>query len=480
MKRKSPTDKDGNTILAPEAISVNLQAKRVTENGAAKDMALVRQTREYELITPLFGGGTETQKADPVSVIRVPSIRGQLRFWWRACRAAQFSSIAEMKKVEDSIWGSTETPSAVMIELQIDDKGTEETAYWMEWNQQKGKLEIKNSSMIAPYAAFPLQPDKDEQKERNWRSEPVVLGVCFTLNLRFPNKIRYTEKVNGQEKTIDINEVEKEVTAALWAWETFGGVGARTRRGFGALRLIKENNKPAKVWSADVTKLRAELMTDLTAHVLQGTNHAGVPQLSHDVPFKFIGVIAASNDSDVKKKTRANAVAAWKSLIKQFNEFRQDRYGGRFGKSKWPEANEIRGRAGLPLRIAIEAEGKELVHKFPRAVFGLPIVFHLPHDKGKPDFHLIGKKLKDDPLEKDIERLSSPLILRPLSCEGGKAVGLALILKTEKIPPQGLYLKGKAKNDPQPDAKLGKDEALLIEPLNGKTDVLQAFLDKLK
>ncbi len=480
MKRKPPIDKDKKLIPAPTSIEPDFKTRRLTAGSMVKEVELIRETREYELITPLFGGGTETQKADPVSVIRVPSIRGQLRFWWRACRAAQFASIAEMKKVEDLIWGSTENPSAVIIDLQIDDRGSKETAYWMEWNKEKSKLEIKNSTMIAPYAAFPLQPDKDEQQESNWKSEAVVLNVYFKLSLRFPSKILTSEKINGKEKLIEINHVENEVTSTLWAWQTFGGIGARTRRGFGALRLIKANNKPAKDWPADVTHLRTKLIAEITTHVLQGTRHPGVPQISRDVSFAFTSTKSLSGDFDTKKRTRVNAVAAWKSLIEQFQGFRQDRYGGKFGKSKWPEANEIRERAGLPLRIAEEAEDRELVHKFPRAVFGLPIVFHFPHDNGKPDFHLIGNRLIDEPSEKDVERLSSPLILRPLACEGGKAVGLALILQTEKIPPGGLYLKGKARNEPQPDAKLQRSEALLIDPLKGSTDVLQTFLEHLR
>lgn len=455
MTRKPPIDKAGNLITPPKSIEPELQT--------------IRETREYELITPLFGGGTETQKADPISVIRVPGIRGQLRFWWRACRAAQFADVAEMKKVEDLIWGSTENPSAVIIDLQIVNKGDEETAYWMEWNKERHKLEVKNSTRIAPYAAFPLQPDKDEQQKKDWKSEPVVLNVSFTLSLRFPSTVVAVQKSGGKEKLIEIDHVEDHIKSALWAWETFGGIGARTRRGFGALRLVKVNNQPARVWPADA-KLQTKLKAELTTHVMEGHNHTGVPQLGRDVSLAFTGL-------------KANALMAWLSLIEQFQNFRQARYGSKFGKSKWPEPNEIRDRAGLPLRIAEEAEDRDLVHKFPRAVFGLPIVFHLPHDDGKPDFHLLGRPLKDEPTEKDVERLSSPIILRPLACEGGKAVGLALVLHTEKTPPRGLYLKdpkGKVRNDPPPDAKLEKTEARLIDPLNGEPDVLQAFLNRLR
>ena len=49
----------------------------------------ITQVREYELITPLFGGGVNPGEADPVTIIRGTAIRGHLRFWWRACRGGR-------------------------------------------------------------------------------------------------------------------------------------------------------------------------------------------------------------------------------------------------------------------------------------------------------------------------------------------------------------------------------------------------------
>src|SRR6266581_2483452 len=69
---------------------------------------VITQVREYELITPLFGGGVVPGEADPVTIVRATEIRGQLRFWWRACRGGKpefKGDTAEMKKAEDRIWG---------------------------------------------------------------------------------------------------------------------------------------------------------------------------------------------------------------------------------------------------------------------------------------------------------------------------------------------------------------------------------------
>jgi CRISPR-associated protein Cmr1 len=67
---------------------------------------MIVETREYELITPLFGGGVEPNTPDPVTTIRATEIRGHLRFWWRATRGGQFATIEELKAKEDEIWGT--------------------------------------------------------------------------------------------------------------------------------------------------------------------------------------------------------------------------------------------------------------------------------------------------------------------------------------------------------------------------------------
>ncbi|HEU5375226.1 MAG TPA: type III-B CRISPR module RAMP protein Cmr1, partial [Ktedonobacteraceae bacterium] len=71
-----------------------------------RQLDLIAQTREYQLITPLYGGGVTPGEADPVTIIRATEIRGHLRFWWRATRGGQFGDdVAAMQKREGEIWG---------------------------------------------------------------------------------------------------------------------------------------------------------------------------------------------------------------------------------------------------------------------------------------------------------------------------------------------------------------------------------------
>src|SRR5689334_14246615 len=72
-----------------------------------RETGLIEQKREYQLITPLYGGGVTPGEADPVTIIRATEIRGNLRFWWRATRGRLFGDdrVAMLKR-EGEIWGA--------------------------------------------------------------------------------------------------------------------------------------------------------------------------------------------------------------------------------------------------------------------------------------------------------------------------------------------------------------------------------------
>ncbi len=417
-----------------------------------RESELVTETRCYKVITPLFGGGVEPGKADPVSVVRATEVRGHLRFWWRATRGGQYPSLKDLAIAEGSLWGNTEQSSLIKINMPHSSMQSlnTEPAYTVSKETRDGKIKYKTnaSEKIAPYAAFPLQPDKTEQKQAGWKSESVVLDFEFSIELQFPNKNK------------------DEVYAALWAWETFGGIGARTRRGFGSLQCIEINNEKVSPLSCNNTN--EAIRKNLQFYVPNGTWPKGVPHLTQNILFKIT-------------KKQSNVFNAWLYLIKKLQNFRQFRYEKPQGLSLWPEANAIRQLYGVTSRFPDPDKENETINKFPRAVFGLPIPFHMPHDKGLPD-NLILQGIEENGAEKN-DRLASPLILRPIGCEDG-AVGLAAILQWEPIsdldapytPPGGLILKN-APNDPTVDSELNPNEAANIPPLQGSPNVLEAFLN---
>jgi len=424
-----------------------------------EEIKLITQVRSYELITPLFGGGVNTGEADHITVARGTEIRGQLRFWWRACRGGCFNgNLAEMRKAEDKLWGAASTekkpmPSQVVVILLPVHGGEAKQPFEIvadpvdnRTGRPKPKLKA-NESVALPYAAFPLQPSEEE----------IRAGGIGLKTKTVRNKVRFTLKITYPDKQ------QQEVEAALWAWETFGGVGARTRRGFGALKLVSVDGEP--ITQPRATRIEAKIRRGLEKHVVSGTWPDGVPHLSLNPRIKVTG-------------RRAEPKAAWEYLVMRLRDFRQSRTREsprQPGRSRWPEPDEIRRLTGC--RCGRHAVPLSDIGKFPRAAFGLPVVFHFKdRDAGDPynTYLTCG--------EEDHDRLASPLILRPLACKDG-AVGMAVVLEGTGVGmvPGGLVLE--KEDEPEKswpvEAMIDANEAQNIQPLNGEPDVLQAFLNRI-
>jgi len=390
-------------------------------------------TREYQLITPLFGGGVETRRADSVTTIRPSEIKGHLRFWWRAIRGWQANgNLAKLLEIEESIWGGISySPAASKVQLRLGrvTSGKEAEPFRVKKNR-KGNWVAEPTNVAPSYLVFPLRPENEELREKGANVEipPLRVGVSFTLHLRFPK------------------EMAEEVLAALWAWETFGGIGGRTRRGFGAFQKSKADSIS-----------EATIRDTLARYSRREGWPENVPHLTPDSVIYLHPV-------------------RWQETIQCYERFRQWRTRnnqGNPGRSRWPEPDAIRKLTGKwDPRHAPNQEN--LIDKFPRGQFGLPIIFHFKDNQDPPDSTLMGKSL---------ERHASPLAFRPLGEDGPT---LVYVLEGNRRLPEPYLLKVGKKKDPVKDpveVELSPDEARAIEPLartGGLTDPVLAFVEWLK
>ncbi len=427
-----------------------------------QDSGIITQTRQYKLITPLFGGGVTPAEADPVTTVRATEVRGHLRFWWRACCGGRYGgSLRRMKEAEDALWGAASTPakplpSQVQIVVECEAAGSADRPFEVVAGNPgthgpRPKVRPRQGSVVPPYGAFPLQPGEGEAVI-GMDTKSVRKDVAFLLTITYPSDV-----------------VQKaDVEAALWAWETFGGVGARTRRGFGSLQCTHVDGQA--VTAPSQGQVAARLSQGLIQHVVEGGQWpAGVPHLTRTAKMK---VTPASSP-----------VAAWRNLLDKLKTFRQQRrpgnQPGRPGRSYWPEPEAIRDLTGQ--RHPMHQPLPPLIKKFPRAAFGLPIIFHFK-DMNRRNKNDSDADPRDTSLQgHDHDRLGSPLILRPLACANGTAVGMALILEGPRTPPGGLVLNDAPHNPPVVALLTGTEVAHLNNdmPLHVQTDVLDAFLNTL-
>ncbi|MCX6678861.1 MAG: type III-B CRISPR module RAMP protein Cmr1 [Methanothrix sp.] len=391
-------------IATPRSIT------KFPENLPGVDINKYINQKEYciQVITPIFGGGIRAGEYDPVTPIRPSSIRGHLRFFWRSTCGAKFETTAQLFDREGEIWGTADSPSPVTIRVSqpnFDSLG-----------QRKASESFGFQNKYGP-ESYVLFPARD-------KGFPLLKeGFSFKLNICWPK----LEKLQGK-----IEDISLDVEAAVWAWTNFGGIGSRTRRGCGA--LFCQETAPRDV--ASIGKWYRDHLLDY------GTGQ----QREQDWPTMPEKILIGS--------TVGKPIDQWAKVIDLMRAFRQGAGVGRNpgssggarmpGRSRWPEPEAIRrfSKSRLPRHQRLTGIPD---NAFPRAEFGLPIVFHFKDGQKKDDRNA---DLLDPPGSElcpaGSMRMASPIILRPLAFgDGRRGVPLIMRLNTEPLLQVELKVRGR-------------------------------------
>jgi len=391
-----------------------------------------RHTYEISLITPLFGGGPVPGENDPVTLIRGASIRGNLRFWWRATRGARFENIKDLRAREGEIWGTASYPSLVTVNINEVTKGRPEQ--WATYKPDRKRGGVKSlpgpvNEYFKMYALFPFRGEtKKIRGERKVIQQPssVIRQASFKLILKWPKNM----------------DLLMDIKAAVWAWVNFGGLGARTRRGCGALYCSELSPSSDNV---DLLKnwYKRCLEKYSIEPPLKTRNWPTLPE-----PNKIL--IQTNNGGEMIKRS---PLKAWAKTIEALEKFRQKpgigrrrKSDGKPGRSLWPEADSLRqltGQSSPKHRHPTTTRN----NAFPRAEFGLPIVFHFKDSHDPVDCKLLPPC--------DLKRMASPLILKPLAVNPDQAVSMILPLRTNL--PGGVTVKYTNTNSNETNRHFGHD-----------------------
>ena len=161
-------------------------------------------TLEVETVTPLFIAGADQRNIENEG-LRAPSLRGLLRWWFRAIMGGMVS-IRSLKELENKIFGSVNQKSRVKI-LTVSDS-------------QPSQIDVQSDLR---YLWFSIHMQK-----RNYQRLQ-----CYPPETKF--KIMLS---SDDENSLKI------ALGCLWALIYLGGVGARMRRGAGSLKV---NNVSGKI-----------------------------------------------------------------------------------------------------------------------------------------------------------------------------------------------------------------------------------------
>lgn len=422
-------------------------------------------------ITPILGGSPTLRQVDRHELIRVPGIRGSLRFWWRALYGGRYEGPKELAKAEAEIFGGAGDDkgrrSTIDLSLSLvkpNDYKPEEIVLYSD----STKIEMSGRD------AYALWPAREMKKENRPTAPRLKPGIVFSLQVRVPSIF------------------EEQMLCTLRAWLLFGGYGSRTRRGCGSLGYAGGDSSswlPKELTKGEFSRLFPNI-----------TLFGNYPQ-----PKEMPLLHGASLWFEPKER---DALQAWYDAIAWLQSFRQSvgvaREPGanprRPGRSYWPEPDKIR-HLMMGQRLCAHPPrpvyGKNPV--YPRAGFGLPILgqfqrldrYEQPYARGDnpryepDDFELVWREKKQDGTIH--ERLASPLILKPMALASGHYVPIALWL-SRLYPPHGHIVlrpqRQKQRIVPESaadfDALTARNEGSAFEPLRGKKSMRQAFGDWLK
>jgi CRISPR-associated protein Cmr1 len=300
-----------------------------------------------EFVTPILGGSTQPRAVDEVDIVRAASVRGHLRFWWRALYAAQYQTASALYARESEIWGRAATElggrSAVEVRIDIEKRGAIDAEDIRLYDSKDGK---------ATPGAYALWPARSEKKTATPPAPRRVPGTQFRLTLT------------------TVASFEPEVRNALRAWILFGGYGSRTRRGLGSLRVL---DNPSAWLPAKGT--REAIANVFGFDVL--ASPAGAPG---DVSWLGGAALQVGN-------AQRDALMAWTTALDWLKELRQGTTGQpgdrarepgtgkpqpqRPSISNWPEPDKIRH---LAHKVRAHKPRHNATPAWPRAGFGLPIL----------------------------------------------------------------------------------------------------------
>lgn len=171
-------------------------------------------TFNCEIITPLFLNGADGTNPE----LRPASIKGALRFWWRAMnghlpledRKDEKGNVIKdkdgnilfkgLKTLEGEIFGGTEDAmgrSKVIIRID-------------EHSQTEANLKINNDALLVPHKPF-------------MKAKAIVPKQEFKIIL-------------GLTRKVDSFDIDK-LANLFWLTCTLGGFGKRTRRGMGSVKI---------------------------------------------------------------------------------------------------------------------------------------------------------------------------------------------------------------------------------------------------
>jgi len=377
-----------------------------------------RYTFTFRVITPLFISGADQQRAE----LRPSSIRGALRFWFRAMMGGVVGGDwRRVKDLEADVFGDTEQASKFGIRIET-------SSLPKNVGENIGKL---GDGIAYMGAGVLFRRDKNGYYKLRrgcyWPPESSPFGVYLLLR----SSDLYTREV---------------MLGTIWLLTTLGGLGSRIRRGFGSIIVEQvfpdDYDEKYRYRQGDIIEyLRDKLKVIAEAYRILAERYYEM----HHLPFTSYSIF---NPSSIPPRfscfrlwrlvvIRDDSWGKWEDVMnsigKHLQSFRKDPYGtGKFGST-------YDYKIVSPFLDGELETGK--IYDFRNDAFGLPIQYRsFSRSKGKEQVRaLLSAEEETSKGVVSIDRRASPLIIRPTMI-GDTWVVLLLFFNAEFLPDKSIEI----------------------------------------
>ena len=380
----------------------------------------------YYLSTPLFCGG-----ADQEPELRLPSFKGVLRYWWRALAWFQYDGdLQKIQKKENYLFGSAAAgQSRVLLRLLPQEKEPQII--------HKGKLTRSRQSQdpaVERAVKRGPTPRSREFQDPGEGARYLGYGVMNAEELTRACLMapwEFTVQLRVRPLDEDESDLKLLVEDALVALGTIGGMGSKSRKGYGSLVLQSLRIDSTERWR------EPKSMEALDNAIRERfSRYRKQPALPEFTAFSSRARHVLLSSQETKQPLELLNLVG-KELVRY-------RSWGRDGQlsSREPSEKNFKDDHDLMKKLSKERT------KHPRR-----IAFGLPHNYGSKKNQQVG------PEDSSMNRRASPLFIHIHQC-GGKPVAVLSFLPARFLPPQrgqGPFISvGGTKVCQQPEEELYK------------------------
>ena len=341
----------------------------------------------YRVVTPLFCAGTDPSHPE----LRVPSFKGVLRFWWRALAWSRLrGDIGAVSHEESEIFGSTQSgQSRVSMRLDADSCSKPSKV------PVGDVLTLSRTNDVvgegARYLGYGVM-EAFASRKKNTRAGQLARS-CFRSPFDFTVRMRVRDLSEQDPGLVSL-------TDAMIALGVLGGMGARSRKGYGSLVIRSLRVNGVERWNAPRT------MSDLGDEIarLRGNYLAAtLPEFT---------ALSRGTRHILLSSGREEPVAMLDFVGRELVRFRSWGHKGKILGNQIDSERQFPDDHDLMKKVSM---GRQPRHHPRRIAFGLP------HNYGKQPMEQVG------PDDKKLDRRASPLFVHIHECHGTPVAVLSFL-----------------------------------------------------